>query len=56
MGKLNLALEYYSKAHDIYKNMKGIKSIDSIDTLTSMGIVYKRLGNMKKAKECFTLA
>ena len=49
MGKLNSALEYYNKAHNIYENTKGKESIDSIDTINSMGMVYKKLGNVKKA-------
>ena len=45
-GKLNEALEYYSRALNIKERVKGKESFDCANTLHSIGLVYKKQGKL----------
>ena len=41
-GKLNKALEYYSRALSIYETVKGKESFDCAEILNNIGLAYRK--------------
>jgi signal transduction histidine kinase len=50
-GNTQLALRYYNDAYQLYKKQKD--SVNSIQTLMNIGMVYKEIGKDDKAKQWF---
>lgn len=50
-GNTQLALRYYNDAYQLYKRQKD--SVNSVQTLMNIGMVYKEIGKDDKAKQWF---